>query len=215
MKDLIVKEVTMNKEKIKAVSKDGKIYVGIKNIGKNLGMTENQINGQRQKIQKDLTLKRGCVSFHAGVFEKNNSTLGIELNYLPLWLAKINPIHFSDELKEVLLYYQLWAKDILSDAFFGKREKEIPLLPENKDWALKRIHDRADQAKILEEHKMCIIEKLEKIYEEIAGVANLKKNTVGSKFFNFKEKGYDASKEKLPSLELEKNNDGSIEIKVK
>ena len=62
---------------------------------------------------------------------------------------------------------------------------------------------------------MCIIEKLEKIYEEIAGVANLKKNTVGSKFFDFKEKGYDASKEKLPSLELEKNNGGSIEIKVK
>lgn len=100
------------------------------------------------------------------------------------------------------MIYQLKAKDILADAFFGKREKEIPLLPEDKDWALKRINDRLNQAKELEEEIYPVIKFLEKIYEEIEGIAKIKREATFREFKNFKTpEKYDASKEKLPILQ--------------
>ncbi|WP_278574796.1 phage antirepressor N-terminal domain-containing protein [Fusobacterium ulcerans] len=210
--DLVIKEVNFNEALLVGILKDRKIYTPLKKFCEFLGV---DFNGQYQRIKRDETLVRGMCKIHIPSDSGIQETLTLEISYLPLWLTGIKSQQCREEIRENLIEFKLKAKDVLADAFFGKRKDEISLLPENKDWALKRIHDRADQAKILEEHKMCIIEKLEKIYEEIAGVANLKKNTVGSKFFDFKEKGYDASKEKLPSLELEKNNGGSIEIKVK
>jgi hypothetical protein len=38
----------------------------------------------------DTVLQMGCFKFEAGVFDADNSTLAIELDYLPLWLAKIS-----------------------------------------------------------------------------------------------------------------------------
>ena len=87
--------------------------------------------------------------------------------------------------------------------------KEIKI-DNNFDWATKRIDDRMKQAKILEDQASYIIKKLQKVYEEIAGVADLKNKTIGSNFFNFKTpEKYDASKEPLPvivELEIEKEN---------
>ena len=214
--DLVIKEVNFNGATLVGILKDGKVYTPLKKFCEFLGV---DFNGQYQRIKRDETLSKGLtmckIHMVENGVEKEREVTVLEIYFLPLWLTGIKSRQCREEIRENLIEFKLKAKDVLADAFFGKRKDEIPLLPENKDWALKRIHDRADQAKILEEHKMCIIEKLEKSYEEIAGVANLKKNTVGSKFFDFKEKGYDASKEKLPSLELEKNDDGSIEIKVK
>lgn len=209
MKDLIIKEVDFQGNKIISTIIDSKVYISVKNVCDNLGMDETQRRNQRAKVQNDEFLKGGLK--FTPLFTKGGiqETLMIELDYLPIWLAKINPARFDKELKEKLMIYQLKAKDVLSEAFFGKREDEITLLPEDKDWALKRIHDRADQAKILEDQASHIIGKLQKIYKEIAGVADLKKRTIGNSFFSFKEDGYDASKEKLPvivELEIEKEN---------
>lgn len=105
--ELIKKEVEFQGSKILGIMEKGKIYVSVKTVGKNLGMNEHQINSQRQKVQTDTTLNIGCVKFHAGVFDLNNQTLAIELDYLPIWLAKINPSRFNDDLKQKLLTYQL------------------------------------------------------------------------------------------------------------
>jgi|GEM_PF-1438267 len=214
--NLVIKEVNFNGATLVGILKDGKLYTPLKKFCEFLGV---DFNGQYQRIKRDETLRKGLtmckIHMVENGVEKEREVTVLEIYFLPLWLTGIKSKQCREEIRENLIELKLKAKDVLADAFFGKRKDEIPLLPEDKDWALKRIHDRADQAKILEKQKLYIIEKLESIYDEIAGIANLKKNTSENKFFNFKGESYDASKEKLPALELEKNDDGSIGIKVK
>ena len=101
----------------------GKIYVAVTMICNSLGMTENQVNSQRQKIQTDETLKLGAKKLAVTIHGQVREQLFIELEFLSGWLFKINPARFDTKLKEKLLEYQLHCKDILADAFFGKREK--------------------------------------------------------------------------------------------
>lgn len=91
---------------------------------------------------------------------------------------------------------------------FNEMEKAInnsrTILTE-KDWALKRIHDRAKQAEYIEDKIIELRKKLDSIYEEIEGVARMKRETSFKFFDDFKKKGeYDASKEKIiPNNEYE------------
>lgn len=119
--ELIKKEVEFQGSKILGIMENGKIYVSVKMIAKNLAMTKSQADHQIVKIQQDTTLSTGCLKFQAGVLDSNNQALAIELDYLPIWLAKINPSRFNDDLKQKLLAYQLRAKDVLAEAFLGKR----------------------------------------------------------------------------------------------
>lgn len=61
------------------------------------------------------------MKFRAGVFDKNNKTLALKLDYVPLWLAKITVTPAMQEnnptLVEKLIEYQLKAKDALAAAF--------------------------------------------------------------------------------------------------
>lgn len=202
MKNLIIKEVEFQSNKLTAISENGKIYVSVSSVCDNLGMSKNLKDAQVKKIQNEELLKGASKLTHLKTNGGIQETLVIELDYLPAWLSKINPARFDEKLKEKLMIYQLKAKDILADAFFGKREKEIPLLPEDKDWALKRINDRLNQAKELEEEIYPAIKFLEKIYEEIEGIAKIKREATFREFKNFKTpEKYDASKEKLPILQ--------------
>lgn len=202
MKNLIIKEVEFQSNKLTAISENGKIYVSVSSVCDNLGMNKNLKDAQVKKIQNEELLKGASKLTHLKTNGGIQETLVIELDYLPAWLFKINPARFDEKLKEKLMIYQLKAKDILADAFFGKREKEIPLLPEDKDWALKRINDRLNQAKELEEEIYPVIKFLEKIYEEIEGIAKIKREATFREFKNFKTpEKYDASKEKLPILQ--------------
>lgn len=202
MKNLIIKEVEFQSNKLTAISENGKIYVSVSSVCDNLGMSKNLKDAQVKKIQNEELLKGASKLTHLKTNGGIQETLVIELDYLPAWLFKINPARFDEKLKEKLMIYQLKAKDMLADAFFGKREKEIPLLPEDKDWALKRINDRLNQAKELEEEIYPVIKFLEKIYEEIEGIAKIKREATFREFKNFKTpEKYDASKEKLPILQ--------------
>lgn len=119
-----IKEVCFRNKKVRALEENNKIYIVIKDICDNLGMNENQIKVQRDKINKDEFLKGGrkisTLPTNGGIQE----LMTIELDYLPIWLAKINPARFSKELKQELLDYQLKAKDVLAEAFLGKRRLE-------------------------------------------------------------------------------------------
>ena len=128
------KEVNFNGAKLLAVKmENGKIYVSFKHICKNLGLSGSQIESQRQKIAKDETLKRGCLKIQVGVFDPNNTTLGVDHEFLPIWLAKINPARFSNQLKKKLLDYQLHAKDVLAAAFLDKpKQLTLPKPNEHK-----------------------------------------------------------------------------------
>lgn len=142
--EIIKKEVKFNNDKVLAVMKDGKLYVGVSNICNNLEMSTGMKKRQVQNIQKDIVLSRGCIKFDTGVFDQYNQTLAIELNYLPLWLAKINITpNMVDEKKELvkkLVDYQLHAKDVLASAFLDK-PKALPTVKVKEHKIIKKYYN--------------------------------------------------------------------------
>jgi|GEM_PF-3965072 len=100
---------------------NGIIWVGVRRICNDLGLSRGRINAQVDNIKSDTVLNRGCTKFRAGVFDPNNEALALQLDYLPLWLAKISITPAMKEnnpaLVEQLVEYQLKAKDVLARAF--------------------------------------------------------------------------------------------------
>lgn len=84
------------------------------------------------------------------------------------------------------------------------------------DWLIKRIRDRTDRAEHIENMISYLFELLEAEYKKIVDDVSYKSVFAVERFKDFKApEQYDASKEALPSLTLEKDSDGSLEIKVK
>ncbi|MDP4143229.1 MAG: phage antirepressor N-terminal domain-containing protein [Bacillota bacterium] len=125
--DLIIKEINFYGDNLVAVKDKNtdKIYTGVSYICKGVGLSKSQKDTQVQNVQTDLVLKKGCLKFEAGVFDSNNETIAIDIDYLPLWLAKINitPSMKTGQLEVVerLIEYQLKAKDALAEVFLGKK----------------------------------------------------------------------------------------------
>lgn len=122
----IVKEVKFHEDKLMAVmNKDiNKIYVGVSYICKGIGLSKDQKDRQVKNVQSDIVLNRGCVKFDAGVIYPNNEAIALDINFLPLWLAKITITPKMQEeqpkITEKLIQYQLEAKDVLANEFIGK-----------------------------------------------------------------------------------------------
>ena len=127
MENLFVKPVDFFGDKLIAIKNEqnGKVYTGVSYICKGIGFNKSQKDRQVQNIQNDLVLNRGCFKFEAGVIDPSNEVLAIELDFLPLWLAKISITpKMQEEQKEVtekLVNYQLKAKDVLTEAFISKK----------------------------------------------------------------------------------------------
>lgn len=124
--DLSVKTVSfMGDELLAAKDKDGNIWAGVSSFCRGIGFSKSQRDSQVQNIQNDEVLKGGCLKFQAGVFDPNNETLALQLDYIPLWLAKISITpsmkENSPELVEKLVKYQLKVKDVLAAAFIQKQ----------------------------------------------------------------------------------------------
>lgn len=133
MNDLIVKNVNVLGDSIMAAKdEEGNVWAGVNYFCNALGMTKGQRDKQVQKVQTDEALKRGASKLEAGVFDKNNETVVLKIEYVPLWLTKIKITEKTrkehPELADKLLEYQLRAKDILAEAFMPKQPK-IPQSP--------------------------------------------------------------------------------------
>ena len=130
MNDLIIREVNFQGDNLLATQYQDKIYIGVSNVCNGLGLSKGQKNRQIINLQDDYTLKQGCIKFGAGVFDPYNETIAIELNFLPLWLAKISitpkMIKENPALTNRLAEYQLKAKDVLSQAFLLRDRYFIP-----------------------------------------------------------------------------------------
>lgn len=125
MNGLAVKDVQFNGVTLRAAQDaENIIWVGVAWVCNGLGLNKNQKDRQVKNIQNDELLVRGCVKFDAGVFDDNNETLALQLDYLPAWLfkIKITPKMKRDtpELADRLFTYQLKAKDVLAAAFLNK-----------------------------------------------------------------------------------------------
>lgn len=127
MSDLMVKPVDVLGDTIMA-AKDGEgtIWVGVSYFCNALGMNKKQKDWQTEKVQSDKILSRGAGKFGAGVFDPNNETIALRLDFVPLWLTKISVTKQMEkshpELSDKLLEYQLKAKDILAEAFMPKQD---------------------------------------------------------------------------------------------
>lgn len=104
-----------------AKDSNGIVWAGVRSLCVAMGLSRGQLNGEIAKIQEDEVLNGGCMKFRAGVFDPNNETLALQLDYVPLWLAKIsitpNMKENNPELVDKLIEYQLKAKDVLAAAF--------------------------------------------------------------------------------------------------
>lgn len=139
MSELVTKEVAFNGDILKAVQDVNRvIWVGIRWVCEGIGLSEDRMKYERKRVQEDLVLSQG-VKFHPlGNSNGNKDTLCIQIDYLPLWLAKISITpkmkEETPELVERLVLYQLKAKDALAAAFipeYMQQNKEDRSLPSN------------------------------------------------------------------------------------
>lgn len=124
------------------IKETGKIYAGIGWITQGLGLTKGQHDNEVKKIQKDLVLSKGTSNLTLPTKGGNQKAFGIELEYLPLWLAKISVTpdmkNNHPEIIEKLIEYQLKVKDVLANTFLGKQ----------KDWNLQREVTKVDRKRM-------------------------------------------------------------------
>lgn len=149
MYDMVVKSVDVLGDAIMATKDEkGYIWAGVSYFCNALGMSKGQKDRQTMNVQKDETLKRGCRKFEAGVFDPNNEAVGIRIDFVPLWLAKINitPSMLKDTptLADKLLNYQLKAKDILAAAFLPQ-QAQFPQTTNDKIALLAQGHMEVSQ----------------------------------------------------------------------
>lgn len=115
----------MGCELMAAKADDGTIYAGVSYICNGIGMSEGQVKAERVRIRNDSVLSKGGRNFVLPSGGGSQETLCLELDYLPLWLAKISitPTMKAEnpQLAERLVQYQLKAKDALAAAFLPKR----------------------------------------------------------------------------------------------
>lgn len=115
----------MGQNLMAAKADDGTIYAGVSYICNGMGMSEGQVKAERVRIRNDSVLSKGGRNFVLPSGGGSQETLCLELDYLPLWLAKISitPTMKAEnpQLAERLVQYQLKAKDALAAAFLPRR----------------------------------------------------------------------------------------------
>ncbi|CUB52071.1 hypothetical protein BN2127_JRS10_01591 [Bacillus subtilis] len=145
--------VNFNGAEIMAVkANDENIYVGVKWVCKGIGLSDNQMRNERKKIRTDVVLNRGGSNLTLPTNSGIQEVLCMELNYLPLWLAKISITPSmrlnQPELTQNLIMYQLKAKDVLADAFLKKEARPKQSNPRKKSVNL-IFRQEMDMAKTL------------------------------------------------------------------
>lgn len=135
--ELIVKDVNFNGAILRAAQDaDGKIWVGVRWICQGMGFDKERIDNERKKMQKDIVISQGVKFYSLGNSNANKNVLCVELNYIPLWLAKIaiTPTMQRENPKmvEKLIDYQLRAKDVLAEAFLKDRVIKEDIVPAYK-----------------------------------------------------------------------------------
>lgn len=190
----IVKKVDFQGQQILSVIENNKIYVSVKSICNNLEMSKDQKRNQRAKLLKDELLKLGLKFTPANTGFGIKDVLMIELDYLPIWLAKINPAKFDNELKSKLMIYQLKAKDVLAETFLGKREN---VNKSSDDWEIRMMIEKIKEAEHIEDKILDLKNELTKIYDEIDELVKIKRDDNLSYFETFKAEKIDMKREKL------------------
>ncbi len=137
---IVKKEVELNGVKLTGIrTQEGKIYIVVKTFCEILGLDPS---GQLQRIKRDETLREGVGMIPIPTESGKQETTLLELDFLPMWLTGIKADRCKEEIRPYLKEFKLKAKDVLADAFLGKRGNEIlegDYSPEDIE-ILQRIH---------------------------------------------------------------------------
>lgn len=171
MNGLAIKDIEFNGATIKAAQDiNNIIWVGVKWICDGIGFSEGQIKNERKRLREDLVLSKGGRNFVLPTNGGNQEILCIELDYLPLWLAKISITpkmkENNPELVEKLITYQLKAKDVLASAFLKKQEPAIVPQSNILQLELPGMKDYTESFHVLNE-------KIDKQYSDMGKLANI------------------------------------------
>ena len=88
---LVVKEVDFFGDSLIATKdSNGIVWVGVKWLCDGIGLSDGQVKAERKKIQEDLVLSKGGRNLTLPTKGGNQEVLCLQLDYVPLWLAKIS-----------------------------------------------------------------------------------------------------------------------------
>lgn len=157
---LRVRDVDFNGAELRAAQEieTGKVYVGVRWVCQGMGFDHERMKNERKKIQKDIVLSEGVKFYPLGSGNSDTKVLCLDLDFIPLWLAKIaiTPTmqRENPDLVNKLIDYQLHAKDVLAAAFLNKESETRPK-PETKGNVLQvqlpeiNVPDYSDEIKIM------------------------------------------------------------------
>lgn len=129
---LRVRDVDFNGAELRAAQEieTGKVYVGVRWVCQGMGFNNGKVKTERKKIQEDLVLNQGKKFLPLGSGNSDTEVLCLDLDFIPLWLAKIaiTPTmqRENPNLVNKLIDYQLHAKDVLAAAFLNKESETQP-----------------------------------------------------------------------------------------
>jgi hypothetical protein len=110
----------------------GALWLGVRKVCNDLGLTEGQTNRQVNNISDDLVFEGNYTKFdmvqNEGRRQVNREVLCIKEDVITLWLAKIKltPIMQKENPEAVkkLIKYQLKCAKVLHNAFFSTEEQK-------------------------------------------------------------------------------------------
>ena len=128
MNNLEVKRVPfMGTDLMAAKDESGTIWAGVRWMCDGMGLSKGQRDRQITNINADSVISKGAANLRLPTAGGKQSVLCLKLDFVPLWLAKINitPAMQAEtpELAERLEAYQLKAKDVLAAAFLPKKAR--------------------------------------------------------------------------------------------
>ena len=146
MNGLAVKDVDFNGSILRAAQDtDGTIWVGVRWVCEGLGLSEGQMKSERRKIQRDIVLSQGTKFHPLGSGNSDSDVLCLQLDFLPLWLAKIRVTptiqREAPQLAENLITYQMKAKDVLAGAFLGQKT----IVSVHQEVNMKELEEKVDK----------------------------------------------------------------------
>ncbi|MBP0725560.1 ORF6C domain-containing protein [Bacillus sp. RG28] len=186
------KVVDFNGSEIVTVkANDNKIYAAVKWICAGMGLTDGQYQNQTRKLNEDMVLQQGIAKMQLPTNSGIQNILCIDLDYLPLWLAKINvSIIENKDVQTKLVEYQLKAKDTLAQAFMNRQPVTIEdaviysmnELKQIKQWQQKQEQE-VIQLKLVVDNEVWITEHQK---QQI-------KDMVGKRVYGLRNEGYESS----------------------
>lgn len=118
----------MGTELMAAKDESGTIWAGVRWMCDGIGLSEGQTKNERLRIQNDFVLSEGGRNFVLSFENKKQMVFCLNLDFVPLWLAKIsitpNMQKETPELAERLKIYQLKAAKVLAAAFLKSYKAE-------------------------------------------------------------------------------------------